>query len=187
MKIVRNLLTAAGLAALVSITGVAAAADSRGEALIGSFELTAVVTKIDHDTRDVTLQLEDGREYRFIAGDEVRNLAQVNVGDVVTATYIEAVAWELHQGGQADLAEGLALGRAEPGALPAGAIVHEVVLTVEIIEIDHETPTVTFRGPLGNTRTIVVKRPENLAGVSVGDTVDIIITEAFAIRVDSAQ
>jgi hypothetical protein len=187
MKSFRRLLTAAGLAALVSITGIAAASDPQGEALVESVEVTAVVASIDHHTRAVTLRADDGEEYSFIAGDDVRNLAQVNVGDVVTATYIEAVAWEVHQGGQADVGEGLAVARAELGAMPAGAVVHEVVLTVEIIEIDRETPTVTFRGPQGNTRTIMVKRPEKLTGVSVGDTVDIIFTEAFAIRVDPAQ
>jgi hypothetical protein len=187
MKNFIRLLAAAGLAALVSIGGIAVASDPQGEALIQSVEVTAIVAKIDHETRAVTLRAADGEEYSFIAGDEVRNLAQVNVGDVVTATYIEAVAWELHQGGQADVGEGLAVARAEPGTMPAGAVVHEVVLTVEIIGIDRETPTVTFRGPQGNTRTIVVKRPEKLTGVSVGDTVDIIFTEAFAIRVDHAQ
>lgn len=187
MKNFRRLLATAGLAALVSIAGIAVASEPQGEALVESVEVTAIVAKIDHDTRAVTFWSADGKEYSFIAGDDVRNLAQVNVGDVVTATYIEALAWEVHKGGQADLGETLAAARAELGAMPAGAIVREVVLTVEIIEIDRETPTVTFRGPEGNIRTIVVRRPEKLAGVSVGDTVDIIFTEALAIRVDPAQ
>lgn len=187
MKGIKVLLAALALAVGISTIGLASAAGPQGEEVVSSVEITATVAKINHETREVTLRGPDGQEFSFIAGDQVRNLAQVNAGDVVTATYTEAIAYEVRRGGQADATEAVALGRAPVGEQPAGILAHEVVLTVEIVAIDLETPTVTFRGPQGNSRTILVRHPEKLEGVSVGDTVDIIYTEALAIRVDPAR
>jgi len=41
-------------------------------------------------------------------------------------------------------------------------------------------------GPRGNTKTIVVRDPQKLNGVKVGDMVDITYTEAIAVEVDKA-
>jgi hypothetical protein len=185
----RSIFTVSAAALIVSLLGMtqAQAKDPTGEALISTTEVTATVVQIDHQTRAVTIKAADGEEISFIAGDEVRNLAQVKVGDVITATYIEEIAWEVHRGGQADLTGTVAGGRAAPGEMPAGLVASQVVLTVEIIAIDLETPTVTFRGPQGQTKTILVRHPERLEGVKVGDTVDIIYSEAFAIQVDRGQ
>lgn len=178
-----HLAGAIALAAALSLPVLAAPE----QVALETVEVTATVAEIDHETRAVTLRTQEGEEHSFIASDEVRNLDQVAEGDVVTVTYTEALAYEVMKGGAAGVAEAVAGGRAEPGARPAGAIAHEVVVTVEIIAIDLEAPSVTFRGPRGNTRTVQVLHPEKLKGVSVGDTVDITYTEAFAIRVDPAQ
>ena len=55
-------------------------------------------------------------------------------------------------------------------------------MTVLITAIDPKAPSVTFKGPGGNTKTIKVLHPEKLEGVNVGDTVEITYTEAFAIK-----
>jgi hypothetical protein len=187
MKTMGTLLAVAGLAATLSVAGLASAAEPQGEGVVASVEVTAEVVKINHETREVTLKGPDGQAFSFIASDEVRNLAQVQAGDLVTAVYTEAIAYEVRRGGQADVAEAVALGRAPVGEMPAGVMARAVVVTVEIIAIDRETPTVTFRGPEGNTKTVLVRHPERLEGVNVGDTVDIVYTEALAVRVDRAQ
>jgi hypothetical protein len=61
-----------------------------------------------------------------------------------------------------------------------------VRVTVSITAIDPKAPSVTFKGPAGNTKTIKVKYPEKLKGVNVGDTVDITYTEAIALKVEAA-
>ena len=165
----------------------APAAAPRGEALVAKVEVTATVAKIDYTTRDVTLKADDGQEYSFVASEQVENLPQVKVGDRVTVTYAEALAYEVKKGGTA--ADGgtiIAGGRAEPGARPAGALARETSVTVLITAIDSKVPSVTFQGPGGNTRTIKVLHPEKLEGVSVGDTVVLTYTEALAIKVDEA-
>jgi hypothetical protein len=162
-------------------------APAKGEAVVASEKRTATVTKIDQKTREVTLKGEDGQEYSFVAGDAVKNLAQVKTGDLVTATYMEALAYEVKKGGKAaGAATTVAAGTAQPGATPAAAVAQQTTVTVTITAIDPKVPSVTFKGPAGNTRTIKVMRPEKLQGVSVGDTVDISYTEAFAIEVVKA-
>jgi hypothetical protein len=159
----------------------------KGEAVIASMDVTATVTKVDQKTREVTLKGEDGQEYSFVASEDVKNLAQVQVGDVVNATYAEALVYEVKKGGQAvDAATTMAGGRAEPGEKPSGAIARQTSVTVSIVAIDPAVPSVTFKGPKGNTRTIKVMHPEKLQGVSVGDTVEITYTEAVAIEVEAA-
>ena len=173
--------------ATVALAEVSAAAAPKGEAVIASVDVTATVTKVDQATREVTLRADDGQEYSFIASDDVKNLAQVEPGDVVTATYAEALAYEVKKGGTAvEPATVVAGGSAEPGMKPEGAIARQTTVTVLITAIDPTVPTVTFKGPAGNTRTIKVRHPEKLEGVKVGDTVEITYTEAFAIKVEEA-
>ena len=190
----RNFVKSLAAGCLAGTLGFAAVAHAeapanppQGEAIVARVEVTATVAKIDHATRDVTLRAEDGQEYSFVASEQVENLPQVKVGDRVTITYAEALAYEVKKGGAAaDGGTVIAGGRAEPGARPAGALARETYVTVLITAIDPKAPSVTFQGPGGNTRTIKVLHPEKLEGVSVGDTVDITYTEAVAVKVEAA-
>jgi hypothetical protein len=60
-------------------------------------------------------------------GPEVKNLAQVKVGDVVTSEYIRAVALELKKGGDGmrSSVEQPASAAAGPGQKPAGMVSKE--------------------------------------------------------------
>jgi len=146
---------------------------------------TAKVKAIDLKTRHVTLQRPDGSLIKFVAGDEVRNLAQVKVGDEVTVTYYESLAYEVRKAGAA--APGVAVtegaARAKPGEKP-GAIAGRVsTITATIEAIDKAAQTVTLRSPDGETTTFKARDPQKLDRVSVGDLVDITYTEALAISV----
>lgn len=162
------------------------AATPKGEALVATMEATAVVTAIDQKTREVTLKLEDGTETTLVAGEEVQNLAQVKPGDVLRVVYAEALAYEVKKGGTTVAPETrVAGGAAELGQKPEGALARQTTATVIITAIDPKVPSVTFKGPAGNTRTIKVMHPEKLTGVSVGDTVELTYTEAVAIKVEA--
>jgi len=166
----------------------APAAAPRGEAVVATIEVTATVTAIDQATRAVTLRKDDGTEVSFVASEDVQNLAQVQVGDVLHVVYAEALAYEVRKGGTAAApVTAIAGGAAELGQRPAGALARQTTATVAIIAIDPQVPSVTFRGPAGNTRTIKVLHPEKLEGVRVGDTVDVTFTEALAIKVVEAS
>ena len=175
----------------LSATTMASAAEPQqalpAEAIVSSTEVTATVTKIDQATREVTLKPEDGDEFSFVASDVVKNLGQVKVGDRVTVTYAEALAYEVKKGGAVASPTTVVAGKsADPGAKPAGAIARQTTATVAIVAIDPKVPSVTFKGPAGNTKTIKVMHPEKLQGVQVGDTVELTYTEALAIKLEAA-
>lgn len=188
MKSLRISVTTACMAAALCLasaaTAQAPATAPKGEGVVASVEVTATVTKVDQETREVTVRTEDGQERSFVASDDVKNLPQVKPGDVITATYAEAFVYEVKKGGTTvDAATAVAGGSAETGMKPAGAIARQTTVTVLITAIDTKAPSVTFKGPGGNTKTIKVLHPEKLQGVNVGDTVEITYTEAFAIKV----
>lgn len=177
---------AAVVITLFSLTN-AKAQEIKGEAVVASETVTATVTKINQATREVTIKTTDGQEHSFVASDQVKNLAQINKGDVITAVYTEEIAYQVKSHGTSGVqgAEGAAT--AKPGAMPGGIVAQQVTVTVQITAIDPTIPTVTFKGPQGNTKTIKVKDPNKLVGVKVGDMVDITYTQALAIQVNKAQ
>jgi hypothetical protein len=163
------------------------AAPVKGAAAMNSVTVTATVTAIDQKTRAVTVKTTDGKDYSFIAGDAVKNLAQVAVGDVITATYTEALLYEVKSGGRTGASTTMGTARAAGGEKPAGMVGQETTVTVTITAIDTATPSVTFKGPAGNVRTIKVQQPEKLKGVKVGDTVDITYAESVAVSVEKGK
>lgn len=162
------------------------AQDTKGKTIVASVTVTATVTKIDQKSREVTIKTDSGQVYSFVASSDVKNLAQVKKGDKITATYAESLAYQIRQhGGNSPGLETTDVAVvAQPGAKPAGAVAHQTTLTVTITAINHKTPSVTFKGPNGITKTIKVDDPTRLQGVKVGDVVDLAYTEAVAITVN---
>ena len=184
---VKNL-RATAAAAMISLFSIvnAQAQDTKGQAVVSSETVTATVVSVNQKTREVTVKTEDGKEHSFVAGDHVKNLAQVKKGDIITAVYTEAIAYEVRKHGTAGVQTTTAAAAAKPGEKPAGAVAQQTTVTVIITAIDPAVPTVTFMGPKGNKETIKVRDPKKLNGVKVGDKVDITYTEALAITVDEA-
>jgi hypothetical protein len=195
-KVMRNIImntvqgfkaiTIAVLITMISLTHVQAQTAPAG-GVTETSTVTAKVTSIDQASRKVTIVTQDGKEYSFIAGDNVKNLAQVKVGDVITAVYTEAIAYQVRKHNKDTGVEVTdAVGTAKAGAKPAGAVVQQTTVAVTITAIDPAVPSVTFVGPQGNTRTIKIKDPSKLQGVKVGDVVDLTYTEALAVQVSAA-
>jgi len=175
-------------AALISLFSIASsqAQETKGQAVMSTETVTATVLKVNQKTREVTIKTKDGKEHTFIAGDHVKNLAQVKKGDIITAVYTEAIAYEVKKHGTTGVQTTTATAGAKPGEKPAGGIAQQTTVTVTITAIDTKAETVTFMGPRGNKETVKVRDPKNLNGVKVGDMVDITYTEALAITVDEA-
>jgi len=172
---------------LISLFSISSQAqDTKGQAVVSSETVTATVVKVNQKTREVTVKTDKGKEYTFVAGDQVKNLAQVKKGDIITAVYTEAIAYEVKKHGTPGVQTTTATAAAKPGEKPAGGVAQQTTVTVTITAIDPKAPTVTFMGPRGNKETVKVRDPKNLNGVKVGDMVDITYTEALAITVDEA-
>jgi hypothetical protein len=146
----------------------------------------ARVKALNQQTRLVTLERADGSEVTLYADNTVRNLAQVEVGDEVTATFYESIAYEVKKPGTtapgATVAEEAV--RARPGEKPAGAGARMTTVVATITNIDKAAGTVTLQGPAGRATTIKARDPRNLERVAVGDLVEITYTEAVAVSVE---
>jgi Cu/Ag efflux protein CusF len=150
---------------------------------------TAKVKAIDLKTRRVTLQRPDGSLVKFKAGEEVRNLPQVKVGDDVKVNYYESLAYEVKKPGDGTpgVAVSEALDHAKPGEKPGVVAGQATTMTTTIAGIDKVAGTVTLSTPDGESRTVKVRTPDNLNRVSVGDLVEITYTEALAISVETPE
>jgi hypothetical protein len=147
---------------------------------------TARVKAIDQQTRRVTLERADGSEVTFYADDAVRNLPQVKVGDEVTASFYESLAYQVKKPGTATpgatIIEDAA--RAKPGERPGAAGARVTTLVATIAGIDKAAGTVTLQDSTGKATTIKARDPRNLDRVTVGDLVEITYTEAVAVSVE---
>ena len=149
---------------------------------------TATVEAIDQSTRMVTLKGSKGNSFTFKASDEVRNLAQVKVGDVVNVSYYESIAVRVLKKGEAfpTAGESSAMSRAKPGEKPAGAVGRQTSVNATLTAIDKKAKTATLKGEDGKSVTVKPLRPEKLDEVKVGDRLVITYTEAVAVKVEEA-
>ena len=152
-------------------------------------EETATVEAVDQSTRMVTLKGPKGNSITFKAGDEVRNLAQVKVGDEVRFGYYESLDVRVLKEGEAFPASGesSAMVRAKPGEKPAGIVGTETSVNATITAIDLAAKTATLKGEDGKSVTVKPLRPEKLDEVKVGDRLVITYTEAVAVKVEKAE
>jgi hypothetical protein len=145
---------------------------------------TATVEAIDLNDRVITLRGESGNSAAFDVDEQVKNLAQVHVGDKVVVDYVEAIAVRiLQKGTEPSMVVDESVEAAKPGGKPGGASTHRVTLVAVIEAIDVGRSMVTLRGTEGRTVDVKVSDPENLKKVKVGDSVQITYTQAMAVAV----
>ena len=168
-----------------------AAVVGKGPGVAGAAQtvtIAATITAIDAKTRAVTLKGPQGREVTLTAGPEVRNFAQMKVGDAVDVQYVEALTLELKKGGGMKVQKSEAAGamRAKDGSTPAGAIGRQVTIVANVVALDPATQTVTLKGPQ-RTVDLKVRDPAQFALVAKGDQVEATYTEAVAIAVSPSK
>jgi Cu/Ag efflux protein CusF len=155
----------------------------RGEA-VSVQTVTFTVEAVDQQTREVTLKDSEGRLRTVYAGPRVKNLAQVRKGDVVTVSYMEAIALELKKGASGARAAVVEQAQgAAPGSKPGGVASREITLVATVVGVDPGAGMVTLKGPEGNIVNLVVRDRSKLKSVQVGDEVEAIYTEAIAVAV----
>jgi hypothetical protein len=189
----KHLLIASIIAAAVALpamaqTGTAVVGRGPGVAAAAqTVKLTATIVAIDAATRSIALKGPQGKEVNVTAGPEVRNFAQMKVGDQVNVAYTEALTLELKKGSGKAIArtEQTGAATAKPGERPAGLVGRQVTIVADVVDIDAATQTVTLRGPQ-RTVELKVRDPEQFKLVAKGDQVEATYTEAVAIEVTPA-
>ena len=150
---------------------------------------TATVRAIDMKKRLVTLKPKSGQPFTIHAGEEVRNLSQVRVGDQVVMKYTEAMAVRINRntsGGVPSRKESISSERAELGQKPAGSTVRSTVdIIANVLAIDRQSRRITFQGP---EDTVTVKAPTDvdISRLDVGDQVLLTYVEELAVSVEPA-
>jgi Cu/Ag efflux protein CusF len=153
--------------------------------------LTATVTAIDYDARNITLKGPQGNSVTLNISDDAYNFNQVKVGDLVDITYFESVvvqltAGDLEETPSASTEKGMI--RAPEGQKPEGVVYDVLTVKAVVEDIDYDTRTVSLKGLNGNIVTVKVDdRVENLNNVKKGDMVNAQYTEAMAISVRPAE
>ena len=153
-----------------------------------SVEVNAVVAAVNRETREVTLDLGEGESTTFVAGDEVRNFDQLNVGDVVYAEYVETLDIQVlpGDGSDPDSADLVSVARAEKGEKPGFAVIGATVVTATVESIDLDANTFELRGPDGVVTEYTARNPDNLRRAAVGDRVVFTVSSAVAVTVEAA-
>ena len=191
----RNLIAGVALVALSALgaaaqaqTGAAVAGKGPGVGGVAqTVKVTATITAINAATREVTVKGPKGHEVTLLLGPEVKNFAQMKVGDTVTAEYVESVTLELKKGGKAVVArtEQAGAATAKPGEKPGALAGRQLTIVADVTAVDPATQTVTLKGPK-QTVDVKVADPEQFKLVKVGDQVEAKYTEALAIAVEAA-
>lgn len=150
-------------------------------------KVSAVVVGIDSGTRVVTLKTAKGDVVNVTAGEQVRNFAQIRIGDTVTAEYTRALSLELKKGGAgaARASQQDAAARAAAGDKPGAAVGRQVTILADVVALDPKTQVVRLRGPQGNFVDLKVQDPEQFKHVKKGDQVEAVYTEALAVAVEA--
>lgn len=168
--------------------GAAVVATVPGKGVVaGAVEVRAKVLDVDLPNRVVTLKRPDGNVVTVTAGEEVRNLPQVKVGDDVVVRYLQALALELKKGGGVrETVEREDAFRAKPGEKPAGGVAREIEFVADVVAVDKKKQIVTLKGAKGRVVDLKLQDPEQIKTVKKGDQVAGIYSEAVAISVEPA-
>ncbi len=161
--------------------------DRPGGMTVEAVNITATVDAIDSKTRKITLKGTDGSTTSFIAGDEVRNFAQIRKGDIVTYDYMEAVALDVQKSTEAPkLVETESMKRAKLGEKPSGSIETTGFMTARVEQIDYQTRKVSLKLPEGKiVRFTVGDQVKRLNEVHKGDEVVVQYMQKVSITVTS--
>ncbi|MEO8308549.1 MAG: hypothetical protein ABI616_10990 [Pseudomonadota bacterium] len=168
--------------------GAAIAADSPAVVVADSYSAEATVTAVDYTARTATLKTADGMVSTIPVGAEVKNFAQLHVGDKIQAKYSTALTMRLVKkgSGAAYKRDTTDAATREAGSKPGAAAMRQINFAADITKIDPMTGDVTVKGPAGRIVNLKVKDPSILKGYVVGDQVEGTFLELLAVGVPAA-
>jgi Cu/Ag efflux protein CusF len=154
----------------------------------GGITQTATVEAVNADTREITLREPGGEPFTIVASDEVRNFAQIEVGDRVTVQHEIGLVMVLSPtaGGVPERVDQMEVARAPAGEKPGGIMRKTVQATATVLAVDLQARTVTLKGPR-RTVSLPVAEDIDLESVKVGDQVNAMYRETIAISVAPAK
>lgn len=170
--------------------GAAIAATAPGQAAMAeAIQLQGKIKSIDKKSRSVVIVGAQGNEISMTLGEEARNFNQLRVGDLVTLTYVQALALELRKVEnkvKSERVESEEAVRSKLGEKPAGAIKRSIRVIADVVAVNPKARTVTLRGPK-QTVELAIEDPAQFKQIKVGDQVEALYTEAVALEVTAGK
>jgi hypothetical protein len=185
MKTVLGLFAAASLCLLSPLPkSHAQAMQSKGIDDVEVVTLAGVVDSVDLEKRKVAMTLDDGKKKTYKVDKSAINLDQVKPGDHVKMSCTEELIVTVNKKGETpSAAEVGAISVAPRGAKPGGVMVDTTAVSGKILAIDGAKHKVTFEDPDGKKKTVKVRKSVDLSGLSVGESVDAVLTDTVVINV----
>ena len=147
---------------------------------------TGVIEAIDLQNRHVTLKDSHGRLIPLTVGPQARNLEQLKVGDRVTVQYAQALTLTLVKDGKeirSRTDHPVSGSRTAQGERPGGALGRKVEVTANVVAVNRKTGMITLRGTEYEV-DLIVRDPNQLKMIKVGDQVQATYTEAVALSIN---
>lgn len=152
--------------------------------------ITGEVTAVDPPARTIRLRGPLGGEISGKVSEDVKNLAQIKVGELVTMAFYESLAISVKRKGETTVLFKSASGdSAEAGERPAGYSATTDTAVVTVVAVDAEKRSLVVQNDKGVITGVAVERPEfaaKLADLKVGDQLEVTRTEALIANVSPA-
>jgi hypothetical protein len=181
-------------ALLVLALPIAARAQSSSSAAPPSFTAmsketrTAKIIHIDKASRVVTMVgSAHGDTLDVLCGEEVKNFAQLKVGDEVKSVYTESFTIHVEGSGEVETTTETMTSRAKPGEMPAASVTERTTAKATIKAIDKAKGTATLQPLNGEPFTVTAEDKANLDKVQVGNVVVVTYTVGHAVSVSKAK
>lgn len=156
-----------------------------GAEIIETIQLTAIVSGINYDTRQVVLLGPGGDEVTYKVDKNAVNFGQIKVRDQVRATVTEKLAVFLSKDkAPASAGAAAAVVLAPKGAMPGGVVAGTSEVTATITAVDAKARKVTLQFVDGTSDTLTVGKAVDLSKVGTGDSVTARLTESIAVAVE---
>lgn len=183
MKVISTL-----IAALIATFAISASAEhhvkSEGmRAVVATIE--AEITAIDLGTKEVTLLGPQGNYVTLVAQEKVVKLDDLSVGDRVAAEYLASLSGEVREPTEEEAANPWVVLTDQvvdenPDA-PAVGAARQIRAVCTIEAADREAGFIMIKDSRGKLHTVGGISAEKFEGVSLGDTVVMVYTEALAL------
>jgi hypothetical protein len=144
--------------------------------------VTGTITAIDYSARTVSVQFPDKTTKTVKVGPDVSRFAALKVGDSVTLTATESVVFSIAKPGSVVPAQTVAAATGA-GVKPSGGVSDTVTTIVTVTALDLTVPSITVQAADGGVSSFKVADVRNVAGVKVGDRIQISYNRSLVISV----
>jgi Cu/Ag efflux protein CusF len=144
--------------------------------------VTGIITAIDYAGRIVSVQFPDKTTRTVRVSPDVTRFPALKVGDNVTFTATESVVYSIAKPGAVAPPETI-VAVTGSGVKPSGGASDTTTAIVTVTAIDPAIPSITVQTNDGSLSSYKVKDVKNIAGVKVGDKIQISYNVALVISV----